>query len=129
LILRPAAVEDAPEITRTVWEGFDSYREFAPPGWQPPPEVVERDAPIPRLAHLWMLFVRRQWWGTGLAKDLLRLAIVEASGRDYARMRLYTPAGQARARAFYEREGWSTDGEARFEPMLALDLVEYRRPL
>jgi GNAT superfamily N-acetyltransferase len=167
LILRSAAVEDAPEITRTVWEGFDSYREFAPPGWQPPPEVVERahirerlalpdvwcmlafddgapaghvafiaarerdepHAPIPRLAHLWMLFVRRQWWGTGLAKDLLRLAIVEASGRDYARMRLYTPAGQARARAFYEREGWSTDGEARFEPMLALDLVEYRRPL
>lgn len=38
-------------------------------------------------------------------------------------------AGHARARAFYEREGWTTDGVVRFEPMLALDLLEYRRPL
>jgi hypothetical protein len=44
-------------------------------------------------------------------------------------MRLFTPEGQARARAFYERRGWTTDGAARHEPMLALDLVEYRRPL
>jgi hypothetical protein len=34
-----------------------------------------------------------------------------------------------RARAFYEREGWQTDGVTIPEPMLGLDLVEYRRDL
>jgi GNAT superfamily N-acetyltransferase len=84
---------------------------------------------IPGLAHLWMLFVREPWWGTGLATSLLAEAVAEATARGYVAMRLYTPAGQARARRFYEREGWATDGVLRHEPMLALDLVEYRRGL
>lgn len=86
-------------------------------------------APIPGLAHLWMLFVREPWWGSGLAARLHAMAIAEAAAQGYGAMRLYTPAGQVRARAFYEREGWSTDGAVRFEPMLALDLLEYRRAL
>ena len=84
---------------------------------------------IPGLAHLWMLFIREPWWGTGLATSLLAMAVEETTARGYEAMRLYTPADQARARAFYEREGWTTDGEARFEPMLAFDLLEYRRTL
>jgi GNAT superfamily N-acetyltransferase len=84
---------------------------------------------IPGLAHLWMLFIRQPWWGTGLAPRLLALAVAEAADRSYEAMRLVTPAGQARARAFYEREGWATDGVVTPEPMLGLDLVEYRRAL
>jgi GNAT superfamily N-acetyltransferase len=86
-------------------------------------------AVIPGLAHLWMLFVREPWLGTGLAVRLHGMAIAEATAQGYEAMRLYTPAGQERARAFYEREGWKTDGAERFEPMLALALVEYRRRL
>jgi ribosomal protein S18 acetylase RimI-like enzyme len=82
--------------------------------------------PVPGLAHLWALFLRAPYWGSGLAGTLLDMAVAEASAREYDAMRLYTPAGQARARAFYEREGWTTDGAVRHEPMLALDLVEYR---
>jgi GNAT superfamily N-acetyltransferase len=85
--------------------------------------------PIPGLAHLWMLFIREPWWGSGLAPRLHAMAIAEAGARGYRSMRLYTPARQERARAFYEREGWSTDGVTRFEAMIALDLVEYRRAL
>jgi GNAT superfamily N-acetyltransferase len=81
------------------------------------------------LAHLWGLFVREPYWGSGLAPRLLAMAVAEASARGHRAMRLFTPAGQARARAFYEREGWTTDGVERFEPMLGLDLVEYRRGL
>jgi GNAT superfamily N-acetyltransferase len=84
---------------------------------------------IPGLAHLWMLFVREPWWGSGLAPHLLGRALAEAAGQGYATIRLFTPAGQARARAFYEREGFSTHGAPRWEPMLAFDLVEYRRDL
>jgi hypothetical protein len=44
-------------------------------------------------------------------------------------MRLFTPAGNARGRAFYEREGWRLEGETHYEPLLALEIVQYRRDL
>jgi len=92
----------------------------------------ERERPhvhVPERAHLWMLFVRPAWWGTGLAGRLHRLALEEATRQGYATIRLYTPYGAARARAFYEREGWEQAGPAFPEPLLGLDLVEYRREL
>ena len=95
-------------------------------------QAREREEPrpdIPGLAHLWMLFVRPPWWGSGLASRLNALAVEQAATRGYGAMRLHTPAGNLRARAFYEREGWRTDGVPTPEPMLGLDLVEYRRDL
>jgi len=84
---------------------------------------------IAGLAHLWQLFVRPPWWGSGLATRLNALVVAEAAARGYAAIRLHTPAGHRRARAFYEREGWSTDGILLPEPLLGIDLVEYRRDL
>jgi GNAT superfamily N-acetyltransferase len=164
--IRPAELFDAVVLAETVRQGFETYREFLPPGWDPPPEEFERsriqerleagafclmafagEAPaghvaflgaheragervlIPGLAHLWMLFIRRPWWGSGLATDLLARAVAEAGRRGFSEMRLFTPHGQLRARRFYEREGWSTTGIPMPEPMLGFDLVEYRRAL
>jgi GNAT superfamily N-acetyltransferase len=165
--IRPATLADVPVLSQTVREGFEGYRAFLPPGWEPPAEefedarIIQRlglddtwcqialdgsrpaghvaflaareyteDRPIiPGLAHLWMLFIREPWWGSGLAPHLLALAVAEATAQGYAAMRLFTPAGQARARAFYEREGFTTTGVPRWEQMLAFDLVEYRRDL
>jgi GNAT superfamily N-acetyltransferase len=76
-----------------------------------------------------MLFVREPWWGTGVSARLHHRCVDKASARGYAGMRLVTPAGHGRARAFYEREGWVVAGLPAWEPMLALDLVEYTRPL
>jgi GNAT superfamily N-acetyltransferase len=90
---------------------------------------VVPQAGVPGSAHLWQLFVRPPWWGSGLATRLNGLAVDEAAGRGYGAMRLHTPAGNARSRAFYEREGWRTDGVLLAEPLLGLDLVEYRRDL
>ena len=95
-------------------------------------QAREREEPrpdIPGLAHLWMLFVRPPWWGSGLAARLNALAVAHAAERGYAAIRLHTPGGNERARAFYEREGWTTDGVAIPEPLLGLDLVQYRRDL
>jgi GNAT superfamily N-acetyltransferase len=79
--------------------------------------------------HVWMLFVREPWWGTGVAGRLLGAAEADAVERGWAELRLQTPSEHARARAFYEREGWTTDGEPLYEPTLGLVLVTYRRPL
>ena len=168
LDIRIAVPDDATALAGTTRLGFESYREWAPEGWEPPPHsleirsirerlrqsttwcamaldesgapaghvgvthAAERERPHVRIAgraHLWMLFVRPPWWGTGLAARLHRLALEEAARRDYATIRLYTPHGAARARAFYEREGWELASRAFAEPLLGLDLVEYRRTL
>jgi ribosomal protein S18 acetylase RimI-like enzyme len=88
-----------------------------------------RDRPVvPGLAHLWQLFVRREWWGTGIAAELHTAAVAEMRAREYDEARLFTPAGHARARRFYERRGWRAVDE-RFHADLALDLTEYRLTL
>jgi GNAT superfamily N-acetyltransferase len=83
----------------------------------------------PGLAHFWMLFVRAPWWGTGLAHRLHRAACEAAAARGYTAMRLFTPAGQARARRFYEREGWTLADGPYPDEELRMDVVEYRRTL
>jgi GNAT superfamily N-acetyltransferase len=166
--IRLVTPDDARALAGTTRLGFETYRDWAPAGWRPPPpslelrairerlkqattwcamalaedgepaghvgitHAAERDRPhvrIPGRAHLWMLFVRPPWWGTGLAARLHRLALEEAARQGYDSMRLYTPVGQARARAFYAREGWEPAGRPFTEPLLGLDLMEYRRAL
>jgi len=158
--VRPATLADAQELAATVLEGFESYREWAPAGWDPPSALMQLRGIRERLpedgcvcllaeaggahaghvayvpareeagvAHIWMLFVRRAWWGSGLATDLLTRAVAEATHEGYAGMRLHTPADHARARAFYEREGWTAADPPFYEPMLGLGLVTYRRRL
>jgi GNAT superfamily N-acetyltransferase len=168
LDIRIAEPDDAVELAGTTRLGFESYRSWAPAGWEPPPRsleirsirerlkaastwcamavepsgeqaghvgithATERERPHARMegrAHLWMLFVRPPWWGSGLAVRLLGLGLEEAARQGYTSIRLYTPSGAARARAFYQREGWTLHGGAFAEPILGLDLVEYRRPL
>src|SRR4051812_32268369 len=116
LDIRVAVPDDATALAETTGMGFESYRAWAPEGWQPPPRpleirsirerlrvrttwcamavepsgqhaghvgithAAERERPHARLdgrAHLWMLFVRPPWWGTGLATRLHRLALEE----------------------------------------------------
>jgi GNAT superfamily N-acetyltransferase len=165
--VRPATVADADGLADTVVEGFDSYRAFAPEGWEPPDRLelalgiavalrqdhqrswvaVDADGRVtgqvayvpagksrkpvhdPRLAHINQVFVRKAWWGTGLASALLQTAVDAAGAEGYTSMRLFTPEQQARARAFYEREGWTLVGEPLTGEPVGLTLVEYRRPL
>jgi GNAT superfamily N-acetyltransferase len=82
---------------------------------------------LPGSVHLWQLFVRPPWWGTGLAAELLHRALDAAAADGYRRMRLYTPRHQARARRFYEREGFAATGWEGYEEPIRLVLVEYAR--
>ena len=91
-----------------------------------PAAVAREPVPDPRLAHLWQLFVRRPFWGGGAARALHGAAVDAAVARGFATMRLFTPAGQGRARRFYEREGWAMSGPPREDAALRMPIVEYR---
>lgn len=166
---RRASIADVDILLANVQAGFDSYAEFAPPGWEPRP--VERDrertiellsdqeswallgladgqpvghvafvparerrhddeghwterAKIPGLAHLWQLFVLPGWWGRGVAPALHDAAVAEMRARRFEQARLYTPSSHIRARRFYERRGWSAQGQL-WNEALELMLAEY----
>ena len=91
----PAAIE-LPRI-REGLERPSTWALLALSGGEPAGHVAmtqarEREEPradIPGLAHLWMLFVRPPWWGSGLAARLNALAVERAAG---ARLRRDAPA-------------------------------------
>ena len=96
------------------------------------PAALQASHPLddPSLAHLWQLFVREEYWGSGIATELHDGVLAEARARGYSTFRLFTPAAQRRARGFYEREGWRAVGEAFAEPAFGgMEVIEYRRPL
>lgn len=90
--------------------------------------IGRRPSDEPGLAHLRNLFIDPSQWGTGLATALHAAALAAMRAAGMTRIRLVTPAGQARARRFYEREGWR--GGTPFEDeAFGMALVEYRREL
>ena len=99
---RAATPDDAEAIAAAVGRGFEGYRAFAPDGWEPPEFEREVELVAATLGN------PRAW-----------CAIAERDG---------AMAGQARARRFYEREGWRQTGEP-FEIADGLPTLEYRRPL
>jgi predicted N-acetyltransferase YhbS len=92
-----------------------------------PANMARRPSSEPGLAHLLQLFVRPVHWGSGLARELHSAALREAAVRGYSAMRLFTPAAQVRARAFYEREGWHLAGPPFEDAGFGMTLVQYRR--
>ena len=171
---RRADLNDLEALLACVAAGFDSYRAFAPPGWEPPDREAGRALTadlladpdtwglialvdetfvghasfvparertpgepfrdwrsrslIPGLAHLGQLFILEPWWGRGVAPLLHDAALAEMRARGFCSARLFTPAGHARARSFYERRGWIA-GEEGWDEHLRLALVEYRLDL
>jgi predicted N-acetyltransferase YhbS len=83
----------------------------------------------PGLAHLWQLFVKPPWQGSGLALALHDEAVREAGERGFTALRLFAAAGQQRARRFYEREGWTARGAPYELPAFGMAVVEYRRAI
>lgn len=80
------------------------------------------DADLAQLTHL---FVREHLWGSGLADELHALAVEGMRERGFRSACLWTPDGQRRARAFYERRGWQASGVRDPDNELELELLEY----
>jgi GNAT superfamily N-acetyltransferase len=97
-------------------------------------DVTTREEPAPLAAgemYLAQMFVRARWHGSGVAAALMGGAIAEAARRGVVTMRLWTPERAARARSFYEREGWRATGRRheRSRSAIGLDTVEYAREM
>jgi GNAT superfamily N-acetyltransferase len=91
------------------------------------PELDDHDRPRPGMARLTHLFVRRRFWGSGVADLLHEQILAGMADRGFGSACLWTPVGQARARAFYERHGWQPTGALDPDNDLHLELLEYVR--
>jgi GNAT superfamily N-acetyltransferase len=144
VIVRPATVDDAEGFTRAYeasWddalgvmvgrrveelspygERIEAFRTFAelPPGaggW-----VAEDGEEIVGVAvrlgpELRSLYVVPKAWGTGVAAALMRAAIDAIGADGHSEAALWVVEANARARRFYEREGWEPTGATRISEL------------
>lgn len=70
-----------------------------------------------------------QYWGTGVASSLLAQGVGWILERGWETARLRVVEAQARARRFYEREGWRPDADVEPAHNGFFKLVYYRRAL
>jgi GNAT superfamily N-acetyltransferase len=92
-----------------------------------PAAIAAHPVDDPELGHVSDLFVAREHWGGGLATMLHAAALEVARARGWRELRLFVADGQARAKRFYAREGWTPAGEPFDDPVPGLRMVEYRR--
>ncbi len=89
------------------------------------PDRDEDGHPRSDVALLTQLFVREQYWGSGLAQQLHALGVAGMVQRGFATGRLLVANGHVRAQAFYARQGWTPTGELETSGELGLELAEY----
>ncbi|CAN5175634.1 GNAT family N-acetyltransferase [soil metagenome] len=76
--------------------------------------------------ELYVLNVHPDAWGTGTGTALLRAATDALRDAGFAAAVLWVHPDNARARRFYEREGWRDDGASRVEDVLGVEVPEVR---
>lgn len=77
-------------------------------------------------AELWMLNAHPDAFGTGAATALHREALAVMSAHGAAGAYLWVARDNARARRFYEREGWRPDGGEKTQTFGGVQLAEMR---
>ncbi|MES1248107.1 MAG: GNAT family N-acetyltransferase [Actinomycetota bacterium] len=75
--------------------------------------------------ELWAIYCVAEAWGTGAGTALMDWA-KEALRRRRDVATLWVLEDNPRARRFYEREGWTLDGEAKTDRFLGVDVGEVR---
>lgn len=76
-------------------------------------DVGEDDGPARPACELKSFYFTPDYWGAGLGAGLLAHVIADFKARAFNSMILWTISLNARARRFYERQGFSCDGVTR----------------
>lgn len=77
-----------------------------------------RDDDVPDgCAELLMIYLLEEYLGRGIGHELINTAEQHWRNEGYEMAILWVLASNDPTRAFYEREGWSTDGETKDQPL------------
>lgn len=83
---------------------------------------ASRDEDVPDTLELYALYVRAAWYGTGIGHALFDRVVGTAPAF------MWVLEDNARARAFYRRQGFEPDGaRERYEPLSAWEIRMVRR--
>jgi GNAT superfamily N-acetyltransferase len=105
----------------TGWTTFVAERDGAVTGFTSVgPSRDERG-----IGELYAIYVEPEEWSTGTGRALIERAEAELC-RSYAEATLWVLEDNPRARAFYERAGWSPDGERKSEERWGVRAPEVR---
>ena len=77
-------------------------------------------------AQLYSIYLLERVAGRGVGQALMTTAASELRRQGYASCMLWVLESNERARRFYEREGWATDGGRQVDSSPGFDLIEIR---
>lgn len=85
----------------------------------------------PEFGEVYAIYVDAAHWGAGHGRALMRAALDALRAMDRSVAVLWVLESNARARRFYERGGWATDGATKTEQIGGAPLLElrYRRAI
>lgn len=78
------------------------------------------------LGELWAINVDPDVFGTGVGQELFTAGVDRLRGLGFERAVLWVVRENARARRFYERNGWHPDGTEKVDAFGGVDVVELR---
>ena len=89
-------------------------------------DVRDEEEVAPGQGELWAINLEPEAWGRGLAGPLLAGAVDALAARGCDDVHLWVLEANARARRFYEREGWAFDGGTKDDDFGGRTLRELR---
>jgi ribosomal protein S18 acetylase RimI-like enzyme len=117
-LLRP--VDDAFSYVAEIDGEFAGYCFVAAPSREPDLR--------PNVAELVAIYVEPDRWRQGAGEALMKAAMLRLAGLPYDEVVLWTFKENAPAIAFYERHGWSRDGEEKVHPGAQAVAIRFRHP-
>jgi GNAT superfamily N-acetyltransferase len=117
-LLRP--VDDAFSYVAEIDGEFAGYCFVAAPSREPDLG--------PNVAELVAIYVEPDRWRQGAGAALMNAAMLRLAGLPYDEVVLWTFKENAPAIAFYERHGWSRDGEGKVHQRAQAEAIRFRHP-
>jgi RimJ/RimL family protein N-acetyltransferase len=92
-----------------------------------PPDAVGTTTRPETVGELIAIYLRPQLWRLGIGGQLHAAGVAGLSPR-FEQATLCVLDGSARSRAFYERQGWQSDGTVKRDTIGDAEVVEVRYP-